>query len=107
MDKSSSEIIVEKVVALLNSERETDLSIINKVVNEFKIDENEAESVLELTKTGLFRAQFISTGQLYPKNNLEDNPVLKAALKIGLEKLGKLELYENLYPTSRPWWKLW
>jgi propanediol dehydratase large subunit len=107
MEESSSCIIVNKVVALLNSERETDLTIINKVVNEFKIDENEAESVLELTKTGLFRAQFISSGQIYPKNNLQDNPVLKAALKIGLEKLGKLELYENLYPKRRPWWKIW
>ena len=39
--------------------------------------------------------------------DLENNPIIKSALKLGLSKLGRPELYEITMEQNKPWWKFW
>lgn len=107
MYKMSSEIVVERVITLLESNIETDSTIIDQIKSEFQVGEDDAESIPELTRTGLFRAQIFSSGMKYPKCNLNDNPILMAALRIGLNKLHRPELYQVFISQQKPWWKFW
>lgn len=107
MDKTRYEIVVERVISLLESNTENVSVIIDQIKSEFQVNEDEAESILELTRTGLFRAQIFSGGLKYPKSNLNDDPFLIAALKIGFNKLHRPELYEVYMAQQKPWWKFW
>jgi hypothetical protein len=49
----------------------------------------------------------MSGGQAYPKNNLSDNAIVNTAIKIGLTKLGRPELYKSNNEPKRAWWKIW
>ena len=98
MKGASHKLIVKRIFDLLNSENSNEQIIIDKIESEFEISTDEAQTVLELTKTGLFRASFISKGLQYPTNNLSDNPIVIAAQKLTLEKL-------NL--QKKKWWLFW
>ena len=99
--------IVELVFSMHDQGVTDDSLIIEKLKSEFSLSTNDAETVLELIQTGLFRASFIAGGQTYPKNNLFDNTIVNAAIKIVLKKLGHTELYKSTVAVKRPWWKLW
>lgn len=103
----NTNLIVERVVSLLESDMGTDSSIADQLKLEFEINDDEAEYVIELTKTGLFRAQIESAGMKYPINNLNDNPIVNAALKIGREKLSLPDKKEVAIFRKKPWWKFW
>lgn len=94
--KISPDNIVERIISLWDTGMKDEEGIIGIIHSEFHIPEDDVESIFELIKIGLFRAQFISTGEKYPKNNLDDDPYVKSALKIGLQNLG-----------YKPWWKFW
>lgn len=100
------DILVNRVFELWDSGIKDDVTIITQLQSEFHISENNAESVFELTQTGCLRAYFKAAGQSYPKNNLEDNAIVKSALRICLVKLGKPELNKDP-DKKKPWWKLW
>ncbi|HWJ28952.1 MAG TPA: hypothetical protein VNS32_20580, partial [Flavisolibacter sp.] len=75
MEIIDPDILVNKIIALWDAGIKDDATVIEKIQSEFQISENEAETVLELTQTGLFRAQIMSNGQgqKYPKSNLTKN----------------------------------
>jgi hypothetical protein len=104
---TNSDKLVELVISLHDQGVIDESVIIEKLESEFSFSNSDAETVLELVQTGLFRASFIAGGQIYPKNNLSDNPIVDAATKIGLTKLGHAESYKSSIVIKRPWWKLW
>ncbi|MBO9204843.1 MULTISPECIES: hypothetical protein [Niastella] len=94
--KINPDNIVERIINLWDIGVDEEEKVIEIVQTEFQISEDYAESIFELIKIGLFRAQLKSTGAKYPKNNLDDDPYVRSALKIGLRNLG-----------YKPWWKFW
>ena len=103
----NSDKLVELVLSMRDQSVSDESVIIAKLESEFSLSNSDAETALELIQTGLFRASFIAGGQTYPKNNLSDNPIVNAAIKIGLSKLGHPELYKSNIVVKRPWWKIW
>lgn len=103
---TNSDKLVELVLSLHDQGVSDESVIIKKLEIEFSLSNSDAETVLELIQTGLFRASFLAGGQTYPKNNLSDNPIVDAAIKIGLTKLGHPELYKSSVVVKRPWWKI-
>ena len=100
--------LIERVISLLNEGKYNDEKIIKTLESEFSFTEDcDAEIVLELIKTGLFRATFIAGGQTYPKNNLSDNLIVNAAIKIGLEKIEIQALLKKDIVENKSWWKFW
>lgn len=99
--------VVNRIIALWEAGIKDDIVVIEKIQSEFQITENEAETALELTQTGLFRAGIIANGQKYSNNNLTKNPIVTTALRIGLTKLGRPELYKTAVCQGKPWWKFW
>ncbi|MCA6369020.1 MAG: hypothetical protein IM631_05035 [Cytophagales bacterium] len=107
MDITHSDRLVERIMKLWDDGMKDESKLVETLTTEFQITTDDAEWALELTQTGLFRANIISSGQKYPKSNLTDEPILKSALKAGLNKLGRPELYEIAIRQDRPWWKIW
>lgn len=107
MEHLDSDKLVNSILALWDAGIKDDGFVIEKLESEFGISKDDAELALELTKTGLFRAQIISSGVTYPKNNLSNNQIITSALKIGLTKLGRQELYAKIVNQNKPWWKFW
>lgn len=107
MDVKHSDRLVDRIMNLWDEGIEDDSKVIEIIGTEFQMTIDEAEWALELTRTGLFRARFISSGQKYPTSNLWDEPILVSALKAGLTKLGRPELFEITLRQARPWWKIW
>ena len=100
--------LVEFTYSLLDQGGLDDQAIIEKISSEFPFDDCDAETVLELVRTGLFRASIIAGGLEYPKNNLESDPIVSTAIKIELAKLGRPELYkDNKDSNKKKWWKFW
>jgi hypothetical protein len=106
MGTIDSNIVVERIFSLFDEGIKDDEIIIDTICAEFHISNDDAESLLELTQAGLLRANFIFSGQQYPKSNLNNNPIVRSAIKIGLSKLGRADLYENI-KQNKPWWKFW
>ena len=94
--KINPDNIVERIISLWDTGMKDEEKVIEIIHAEFHIPEDDVESIFELIKIGLFRAQFTSAGEKYPKNNLDDDPYVRSALKIGLRYLG-----------YKPWWKFW
>jgi hypothetical protein len=107
MKMPDPDTLVNRILALWEEGIKDDTAVIEKIRSEFQFSQNDAEWALELTQTGLFRAQIISKGEKYPKNNLTNNPVVRTALRIGLTKLGRPELYETTVRQDKRWWKFW
>ena len=107
MDIAHPDRLVERIMKLWDDGMKDESKLVETLTTEFQITTDDAEWALELTQTGLFRANIISSGQKYPKSNLTDEPILKSALKAGLNKLGRPELYEIAVRQDRPWWKIW
>ena len=103
---TNTEKLVERIISLIE-EGNTDSEIIEKLESKFTFTDCDAELALELVRTGLFRASFTAKGQTYPKNNLSDNPIVIAAIKIGLEKLEVEDILKKDIPKNKPWWKFW
>ena len=97
--------IVNRILSLWDEEVTDEATIIKTIQSEFELSMDDAEMALELTQTGLFRAQIICTGNSYPANNLNDNPIVRSAIKIGPTKLGRPELYTLATRKNKPWWK--
>lgn len=93
MHQPDPDKLVTYIFALSNAGITGEKTIIEKLQAEFNLSEDHAASVLELTQTGLFRAQMIAKGNSYPENNLTGNLIVQSALKIGLAQLGWRELY--------------
>jgi hypothetical protein len=106
MGTIDSSIVVERIFSLWDEGVKDDEIIIGMISEEFNISNDDGESLLELTQAGFLRANFIFNGQQYPKSNLNNNPIVKSAMKIGLSKLGRADLYENI-KQNKPWWKFW
>jgi hypothetical protein len=103
----SNDKVVEKIFSLWDAGVKDDETLINTISDEFNIERNDAESFLELTQAGLLRANFIFNGQQYPKSNLNNNPIIRSAMGIGLSKLGRPDLFEPITKENKPWWKFW
>lgn len=99
--------LVELVISLHDQGVSDSDEIISKLESEFSFSNSEAETVFELVQTGLFRASIIASGQSYPENNLSRNAIVDTAVRIGLTKLGRPELYKTNSSVKRPWWKIW
>jgi hypothetical protein len=76
--------------------------VLENIRSEFGLSENDAESCLRLIKTGLSHAKAISAGN-GSKSDIPDNPIVQAALKIGMSKLGQ----SADQSVQKPWWKFW
>ena len=98
--------IVKRIFELWEEGVQNEKTIIEKIQSEFQISANDAEAIFELTQTGFFRASFIISGKKYPDNNLNNHPIVKAALKLALANLGKPELHVDSV-RKNPWWKFW
>ena len=98
--------IVKRISDLWEEGMQNENTIIEKLQTEFQISANEAETTLELTQSGFFRASFIISGKKYPENNLDNHPIVKAALKLALSNLGRPDLYIESVKQN-PWWKFW
>jgi hypothetical protein len=107
MGTIDSNIVVERILSLFDEGIKDNEIIIDTICAEFYISNDDAGSLLELTQAGLLRANFIFSGQQYPKSNLNNNPIVRSAMKIGLSKLGRADLYETVIKQNRPWWKFW
>ena len=107
MGSIDSKIIVERIFLLWDEGVKDDEIIIDTICAEFNISNIDAESLLELTQAGLLRANFIFNGQQYPKSNLNNNPIVRSAMGIGLSKLGRPDLSETITEQNKPWWKFW
>ena len=110
MDSTSIDSVVKRIISLWEEGVKDEEIIVNTIGNEFNIEGIDTESVLELTKSGLLRADFLVNGNLFPKSNLNDHPIVLSALKIGLQESGHQELYEkyvNSVKRKEPWWKFW
>ncbi|KIC92923.1 hypothetical protein [Flavihumibacter solisilvae] len=94
--------LVSRIFELWEDDKSDENWVLERIQREFNLSIEEAESALELTKTGCFRAQLIFAGKKYPRNNLCDNPILISAIKIALIKSGRPKLGEK---QSKPWWK--
>ena len=107
MKESDCEKIVYQILALWNKGMKDDITVIESLQSEFGMSTEDAELALELTKTGLFRAAIISGGNRYPKNNLNKNPIVRSALKIGIAELRRLEQSAPAAKKEKPWWRFW
>jgi hypothetical protein len=107
MEESVSDKVVNRVLDLWDAGIKDDSIIESKLQEEFGISTDEAETVIEFTKAGLFRAMIISKGQRYPQNNLPKHPIMKSALKAGLIRLKDSDLDERTVRKLKPWWKFW
>jgi len=67
--RRTEKLIVKRIIDLVVSGNCKEDEIIDMVEKEFKIPNEEIPSVIELIKTGLFRAQLISKGTQYPESN--------------------------------------
>jgi hypothetical protein len=100
------EKIVKRISELWEGGTTNENSIIEKIQSEFQVSANDAETMLELTKAGFLRASFIISGKNFPKNNLNNNPIVKKAIQVALSNSGKSELYKKAVKKRR-WWKFW
>jgi len=107
MNNSDNDKVVERIFSLWDQGIKDETAMIKTIAAEFNLEETDAESFYELTQAGYLRAGFISQGKSYPKNNLNENPIVLSALKIGLYKLGHSELFKIDIKPKRPWWKFW
>lgn len=96
---------VEFVIALQEQYGNDDEAIIKEMDENFSFDNCDSEDLLELIRTGLFRASVIAETGMYPKSNLDNNLFVTAAKNVGLNKLGKPDLCEE--ESNRKWWKFW
>lgn len=103
----SIEQIVEFIIALQEQYRGDEEAIIKEMDENFSFENCDSEDLLELVRTGLFRASVIAERGSYPKSNLDQNTFVIAAKNIGLKKLGKPELCDEKKDSNQKWWKLW
>ena len=104
MKELNADKLVNHVLALWDNGIDKDGIVLENIMSEFGLSEDDAVSYLEQIKTGLSHARMVAGGNEYPNDNLSENPILKAAMKIGLSKLGHSE--QNLSPRKK-WWKFW
>lgn len=94
--KINPDNITERIISLWDTGLKDEEKVMEIIQSEFNISEDDVEWIYERIKIGLFRAQFKIAGEKYPKNNLNDDPYVRSALKIGLRNLG-----------YKAWWKFW
>ena len=107
IEVSQPDKLVSRILEFWEANEFDEETIMERIQTEFKMSKEDAELAIELTKTGHFRAQLFATGQKYPKNNLNNNPIVNSAIKLTLLKLGRPELYAITIQQGKPWWKFW
>jgi hypothetical protein len=90
--------IAARIIDRIESKQWSEDELIEWISTTFSLNENESETTLELIKTGLFRASIIAGGSTYPNNNLDNNELVAAAIKIGLTRL-------EVKPKKKNWLK--
>jgi len=107
MRQNEYKSIVQRIFECWNNDIKDDEVILNKLISEFHLSIDDAEWTLERVKTGAFRASIISTGSSYPKNNLENDPIVKEALSFALAAIGYKEETLVSIPKQKSWWMFW
>jgi hypothetical protein len=102
----NQEKITQKIFDLWDEGIKDENTIIEMIQSEFQVSTNDAETIFDLTQVGALRAAFITSGKDFPASNLNNNPIVKAAIKIALSNLGKSDLYKEPV-KQRPWWIFW
>ena len=107
MKESDCDKIVMRILALWDTGTKEDSSVIEMIHSEFGLPTEDAELALELTRTGLFHAAMIAKQNMYPNSNLNSNPIVISATKIGLWQLGCSEKFRKPSSKEKSWWKFW
>ena len=113
MTDAEAENIVKEVRRLrakgINEEKE----LYPAMIKIYDLSEKDFGWILEMISTGAFRAAFMSDGSPYPKANLWDDPILKAAFKVDwIEQKGE-EYYNKKWgvkeseKNKKSFWSFW
>jgi hypothetical protein len=107
MNQNEYKVIVQKIFDCWKNDIKDDAIILGTLIAEFGLSINDAEWILERVKTAAFRASIISTGSSYPKNNLENDPVVKEALELALRELELTGRSSDRLSKQKSWWMFW
>jgi hypothetical protein len=100
LEQLNPKMVVTSIMRLMEKGLKDD-AIIEHLKSEFNISNDDAHFVLELTRTGLFRATMLYSGKPYPIH--DNNPLTNAALQLGLEQLER----EKKTEKKKRWWEFW
>ena len=78
--------IVQYIISQLENNRDREV-IVQDLIEKYELDKDTAFRAIEMTSTGLFRSAFLDTNSFYPKSDIDEDPFLVEAIKIGLERI--------------------
>lgn len=108
MTEQTAEKIIDYILEIRDNGLLDD-AIISELIKKFNYTEDECLDILEMMSTGAFRALILSSGESYPKSNIQidNHPVLKIAFKKCWIELRGEEHFQKYYLSkNKKWWQL-
>lgn len=108
MTEQTAEKIIDFILALRENGITDHDAIVSELIKKFHFTEDEFIDILEMMSIGAFRATIMSSGETYPKSNIQinDNFILKITFKkVWIELKGEEHFQKYYLSKNKKWWQ--